>query len=248
MSAPGTASSAFENPPRARQLSASEPAPGEPTGPAKDFSRAEALALAVVVTVAAHAIPGWHIFGRLWTHDVLGLRAIPWKTFHSLLFLLFGLLLAVPTLRRSGLVVGDVRTHWRWVLLVCGGPVLVAALVYPRLPVRPFADAGIQMWLISPLAQSLVFIGYLYGRLDTAFPEPLHPRLPIRRSLVITAAFFAAWHIPGFVNMPAWYAAFQLFYTGIAYLVPALSRQWTGSILYVLAGHMAINFIAWAAN
>ncbi|MET0396800.1 MAG: CPBP family intramembrane glutamic endopeptidase [Longimicrobiaceae bacterium] len=248
MSAPGPATSAFDNSPRARRLPAGEPAPGEPAGPAKDFSRAEALALAVVVTVAAHAIPGWYIFGRLWTRDVFGVHAIPWGTFHSLLCLLFGLLLAAPTWRRSGLVLGDIRTHWRRVLPVCGGPVLVAALVYPRLPVRPFADAGIDMWLISPLAQSLVFIGYLYGRLDTAFPGLIHRRLPIRRSLAITAAFFALWHVPGFANMPAWYAAFQLFYTGVAYLVPALSRQWTGSILYVLAGHMAINFIAWAAN
>lgn len=220
-----------------------QPDPGRP-GP-REFTRGEVLALALVVTIAAHAIPAWHVFGKLWTEDALGVRAVPWRTFWYILFLLFGLLLTLPTRRRSGLILGDIRSQWRRVLLVCGGPVLVTAVVYPLLPVRPFADAGFQMWALSPLAQSLVFIGYIYGRLDTAFPGPVHPRLPVRQSLAITAAFFALWHVPGFWSLPAGYAVFQLLYTGVAYLVPALSRQWTGSILYVVLCHTAINFIAW---
>ncbi|HEX2094352.1 MAG TPA: CPBP family intramembrane glutamic endopeptidase, partial [Longimicrobiaceae bacterium] len=218
MSALGPARSGLDDPARHCQPVAGEalshPLP-EPLGP-KELTRGEALALALVVAIAAHAIPAWHVFGRLWTEDALGFRAVPWRTFRYILFLLFGLLLTLPTRRRSGLVLGDIRSQWRRVLLVCGGPVLITALVYPLLPVRPFANAGFQMWAISPLAQSLVFIGYIYGRLDTVFSDFVHPRLPVRQSLVITAGLFALWHVPGFWSLPAGYALFQLFYTSVA--------------------------------
>lgn len=210
--------------------------------------RLEWLALALVLTIASHAVPGWRFLARPWQSDFLGLHSIPWATYVRILFLMFGLALVLPTRRRSGLIVGDIRTHWRKVVLVCGGPVLLTLLVYPQLPVRPFANAGSHMWLISPFAQSLVFIGYIYGRLEPLFPSFIHPRVQVRWALVITAGFFAAWHLPGFTSLPVGYAVFQLGYTGIAYVIPALSRQWTGSIFYVALCHTAINFIAWATS
>jgi membrane protease YdiL (CAAX protease family) len=45
---------------------------------------------------------------------------------------------------------------------------------------------------------------------------------------------------------PAGFVAFQMFYTFLLLLLIGLSRQWTGSILYVTAAHTAINLIAWA--
>jgi len=135
------------------------------------------------------------------------------------------------------------------VLLVCGAPILLTALVYPNLAERPFAGASWSLWAISPVAQDLVFIGLLYGFLDTAFPGDVLPRIPLRRALVLTALFFALWHVPNLSSgMSAGYVAFQLGYAAVGVIVVGLSRQWTGSILYGTLTHTAINAIAWTTS
>jgi membrane protease YdiL (CAAX protease family) len=204
--------------------------------------------LALVLTISAQVFPRWRVFEQMWVQDVLGLRGLSWHWYASLVFLGFGLLLTLPTRERSGLRIGSIRAHWRGVLLVCGGSVLATALVYPQLPVRPWGDQPATMWLVSPLAQSLIFIGYLYGRLERAFPGPVHPRIPVARALLLTVTFFGFWHLPNGFSMPAGYFVFQLFYTSALAVVPGLSRQWTGSILYAVLTHSAINFIAWYAS
>ena len=88
------------------------------------------------------------------------------------------------------------------------------------------------MWLISPAAQDLVFVGFLYGRFEKLFPTDVHARLPIRWALVITALYFAAWHLPNFGAMNPWYVLFQLVYVIFGCIVMGLSRQWTGSVIY----------------
>lgn len=208
----------------------------------------EELLLALVLTVSAQVFPRWRVFERLWVEDVLGLRALSWHWYVNLVFLAFGLLLALSARERSGLRVGAIRAHWRGVLLVCGVSVLATALVYPRLPVRPWGGESATMWLVSPLAQSLVFIGYLYGRLEQAFPGHVHPRVPVARALLLTVFFFSFWHLPNAFSMPAGYFLFQLFYTSVLAVVPGLSRQWTGSIVYAVLTHSAVNFIAWHAS
>lgn len=211
-------------------------------------ARREGLAVAAALTLAAIAVPSSGVLTRLWTNDVLGLRRLPWPSLHSFALLVFGLLLALPTRERSGLRVGRIREHWPRVLLVCGLPPLLTALVYPNLPVRPFSGAYPTMWLVSPLAQTLVFIGFIYGYLEPRFPEYLHPRIPVRRALVLTMLLFAFWHVPNFLGTSAGYVWFQLFYTGVLGIVPALSRQWTGSIWYAALCHSGVNFVAWAAS
>jgi membrane protease YdiL (CAAX protease family) len=225
------------------------PAPtATPTSGPDRFARREGVAVAVALTLAASAVPGSRTFAHLWSEDVLGLRGLPWPVFHSFALLAFGLLLALPTRERSGLRVGAVREHWPRVLLVCGLPPLLAALVYPNLPVRPFSGAYVTMWLVSPLAQTLVFQGFLYGYLEPRFPEYVHPRVPVRWALVIVMLLFAFWHVPNFLGTAPRYVWFQLFYTGVLGIVPALSRQWTGSIWYAALCHSAVNFVAWAAS
>jgi membrane protease YdiL (CAAX protease family) len=210
-------------------------------------SRAAVLALALVVTVAARAIPAWSVLLTLWRDELGGEATLSYELFHDLVLLAMGLGLALSAPRRSGLTLGSVRAHWRGVLIVCGGPVLVTAAVYPMLPERPFTGASWSLWAVSPLAQDLVFIGYLYGRLARAFPGPVHPRLPWSRALLVTAMFFAIWHVPNLSSiMSAGYVGFQLAYAAVGLAIVGLSRQWTGSILYAWLTHAAVNAIAWA--
>jgi membrane protease YdiL (CAAX protease family) len=212
------------------------------------LARREGIAVALALTLGAMTVPGSRTLGRLWSEDFLGLRSVPLPVVGSFALLAFGLLLSLPTRERSGLRVGSIREHGRRVLLVCGLPPLLTALVYPNLPVRPFSGAYFTMWLVSPLAQTTVFLGFLYGYLEPRFPGYVHPRVPVRWALALTMLLFALWHVPNFLGMAPGYVWFQLFYTGVLGIVPALSRQWTGSIWYAALCHSAVNFVAWASS
>ena len=207
-------------------------------------TRIEWLVLAATLTFASHAVTD-NLFLFSWTRVPSILREMGMENFWYLLSLLFGLALALSAPRRSGLRIGDVRPHLRGVLAACGIPVILAAIIYPLLPVRPFSGAAAGLWLISPPAQDLLFIGYLYGRLEPLYPYFVSPRIPVRRALVITALFFSAWHLPNFSTIPSGFVVFQISYTFAIFIVAGLSRQWTGSMLYFTLSHMGINFIAW---
>lgn len=229
----------------------------EPVVPARDAAsrrarlsalQREELTLALVLTITISLFPRWRPFEQAWVQNFAGLKSLSWEWYVSILFVAAGLLLTLPARQRSGLRVGRIREHWRGVLLVCGGAVLATAIVYPQLSVRPFGDQSAVMWTLSPIGQQLIFLGYLYGRLEQSFPGHVHPRVPLARALLLTVCFFALWHLPNFFAMPVGYVLFQLFYTGVLAIVPGLSRQWTGSIYYALLTHAAVNFIAWYAS
>jgi membrane protease YdiL (CAAX protease family) len=120
-------------------------------------------------------------------------------------------------------------------------------MVYPFTS-QPFTGQSIGMWLISPAAQDLLFTGYLYGLLDTAFPGRVNARLPVNRAVFFTAVFFALWHVPNFSGIQPSYVVFQLAYTFVGGAWVLLARQLTGSVLPGIATHMAVNFIAWAGG
>ncbi|MCO6439189.1 MAG: CPBP family intramembrane metalloprotease [Phycisphaerae bacterium] len=101
------------------------------------------------------------------------------------------------------------------------------------------------MWLISPLAQDLLFAGYIYGLFDTVFAGYAHSRVRIRWAVLITAAYFGLWHVPNFAGMDTGYVLFQLLYTTVGGAWILLARQYTGSILPGVLTHMACNFIGW---
>jgi len=104
------------------------------------------------------------------------------------------------------------------------------------------------MWVISPLAQDLLFIGYLYGRFQPLAGRLLARRVPINPALIITAVFFAIWHLPNFYAMPASYVIFQLVYVFLGLIWTGMTRVLTGSIFYSVLVHMAVNAIAWAVR
>lgn len=209
-------------------------------------SRATCLALALVVTVAARAVPDWPYLQVAYVRSQGGsVAGQSMDLFANLVLLVMAALLCLSAPLRSGLRIGAIREHWRGVLIVCGGPIVLAAIVYPNLTERPFAGAGASMYTVSPLAQELLFAGFLYGHLERAFPGHLHARLRLRKAVPLTAVFFAIWHLPNFgSDMSAGFVAFQLIYTGLGALVGGLARQWTGSMIYGLVPHCVNNWIA----
>jgi membrane protease YdiL (CAAX protease family) len=217
-----------------------------PPAVAAALSRRDALRIAFLITAAAIAVPNSYLLAHLWREQLGGRDSgVPWAWFRALALLVVGVVLALGDRRRSGLTIGRVRGQWRRVALVCGVPIAATALVYPRLPVRPFADAGTEMWLLSPFAQDLVFLGVLYGFVDLAFRHRVHPRVAVHWTLVIGALCFAAWHAPALLTATRpGFIAFQMLYVAVGYVLVGLSRQWTGSILYATLTHSVINAIA----
>lgn len=205
----------------------------------------ELLALALVLTIAAHAVPVWlfHWLPAGFLSWRFQSRYVQWS--YDCLALALAALLAVPTPHRSGIRVGRFSQH-RWtVLAIMAVPILLTAMIYPRLQTRPFAGMSASMWVVSPLAQDLLFIGYLYGRFEPLVSRPLVRRVPVNFALIITALFFAAWHLPNLRAMPAGYVMFQLVYVFVGFIWTGMTRLLTGSILYSVLVHMAVNAIAW---
>lgn len=240
------------------------------------LNRWEALALSLAITLTALALPSSNVVEALWhrlqpppTYTLTNSRdgadkewriveqpakasLLPsWVTFARFadtLLLLFGLALTLPARSASGLRIGDVRNHWRKLLLLIGGPLLLTAIVYPNLSVRPFAGADLSIWLISPAAQDLIFGGTVYRLLRPHFATPIHRRIPMEWTLPVGGLFFAGWHVQNYTHMPADYVTFQLFYTWAAFTFVGLTRQWTGSLYYIIFAHMAGNGLVWAVK
>ena len=201
------------------------------------------LMLAFLLIVASRTLPlrlacfayynEWEIVARL------GYPAV-----YDLSFLAFSLLLIAHDPVGYGVRVGSIGTMWRRVLLFCGGPLIITAIVCSQIS-TPFSGGPITDWLISPIAQDLLFAGYLYRHLSEHFPGLVHDRLPIAKAILITAGFFALWHVPllPMENVGA-FIWFQLLYTFVGACLMGLVRQWTGSLVYGTLAHMAGNAIA----
>lgn len=211
--------------------------------------RFKELLIAALVVALAWLLPKLpYYFSTLDTYFTQQ-NTIGHDALHDLILLILAILLVTPSLKRSGVCLGDIRPHWQKVALVCITPVILVAIVFPLITPKPFTGYSATMWLRSPLAQALIFIGYLYGRLALVFPSVIHDKLRIHWALVIAALYFAAWHIPNFAgNASASFVIFQLIYTFALFIIVGLSRQWTGSVLYYTLTHASINFIAWYAS
>ena len=205
--------------------------------------RPEALLLALVLVVTFHSIPVW-VFSMLpaqQIYDRLGSNGygILYYAISGVMPLI--LCLAAPS--RSGLKLGIYRGQTLKVIGICALPIVLTGIIYP-LTSRPFAGTGTGTWLVSPAAQDLLFAGYLYGLFEAVFPGTVHPRLRLRRAVLLTPIFFALWHTPNFGGMAASYVSFQLLYTMIGGAWMLLARQLTGSVIPGIFTHMSCNFIS----
>lgn len=206
--------------------------------------RRETLLLAFVLVFAHHAAPWWlfrYLPAREW-YDQLGRNG--YANLYDAITGILPLILCCAAPARSGLTLGRWRGQTLQVLAICLVPIALTAIFY-RFTSQPFSGGAVGVWLISPAAQDLLFSGYLYGLIDSAFPGPIHGRVRLNKAIFLTAAFFALWHVPNFWGLPASYVSFQLLYTLLGGAWMLLTRQLTGSILPGLGTHMACNFLAW---
>ena len=209
------------------------------------LSGTEVLFVALTLVVAHHAIPTWllwRVLPGLRIYQRLGPEAF--SNIHDAISGIMPILLCLGAASRSGLKLGTWRPRiWR-IIGVCTLPAILVAIVNPFTS-QPFTGGRIGGWLISPPAQDLLFMGYLYGLIHAAFPGRIAARVPLDKAVLITAAFFSAWHIPNFLGIGPAFVIFQLFYTFLFCAWISLTRQWTGSVIPVMLSHMAANFVDW---
>ncbi len=206
--------------------------------------RIEFLLLAVLLVYASHAIPSWLVYEILRGSDGVIRDAIGTANWHAVLSLVFSLVLIAHDPQGYGVRIGQVRDKWLWLLLLCLVPIALTYIVYPRLAVKPFSGGPISIWLISPLAQDLLFAGYFYEKFSHLFPGKISERVPVERTVFVTAFYFSLWHTPGLASGLGAFIWFQLIYTYFGACLVGLIRQWTGSFLYITLVHMAVNLIA----
>ncbi|MEP3479116.1 MAG: CPBP family intramembrane glutamic endopeptidase [Fuerstiella sp.] len=202
------------------------------------------LPLAMILVFSSHALPAW--VRSMAQHFQWPLvKTIGAQNFEQIIFLVFSVALVCHDPRGYGLRLGDgMRKKWVWVLMICAIPIMLTAVVYPLLPSKPFSGGPISTWLISPLAQDLLFAGFLYRWFSIHFPGKLSQAIPMNRCVVLTAACFSLWHTPNIAFGIGPFIWFQLAYTFFGACLVGVIRQWTDSLLYITIVHMAVNCIA----
>ncbi len=218
----------------------------------------QAVVLAFVVMIAATEI------GRIVQELISSSDGFGWRGYataserriQDIALLGFGIVLVSAAPRRSGISLGTLRNAPKAVVacLVVFGvsaafrylPFDFPASIEPTRS-RLFRGCwGTTSWLVSPLAQELIFSGFVFGSLDRHFPRRWHRILPITTAGLLTALLFGLWHlIPDYLagHNSGGFVAFRFVYTAAGMLIYTMTRVWTGSIIYALLTHTAVNFM-----
>jgi len=199
------------------------------------------LCNAFVILVASHAVPAWL---EAVTRNNAIQQWVGTQNMLALWSLLFSVVLIAHDPAGYGLRVGDIRRQWKWVVPLCIVPLVLTWIVYPRLPVRPFTGDPMATWLISPLAQDMLFAGYFYRQFEKTFPGTVSKSLPFHKTILVTAAYFSVWHAVGLLYGAGSFVYFQMVYTFFGACLMGAIRQYTDSFIYITAVHIGANFIA----
>lgn len=199
--------------------------------------------LRVVVVLALVSIT-FHWVNNFWYFETRGLfdkLGECWSYPASQVVL--GLALTVWAPGAFGLRWGRTRSEVRTVALYAVAMIGVCAVV--MLFVRtPFYGGCVAIYVVVPLAEELLFRGFLFASTEQAFPRRLSGfGRSISVATILTAVAFSAWHLGG-LTMPQGFIWFQLVYTFVAGFLWGILRERTGSIWSGWLIHAAINACA----
>lgn len=206
---------------------------------ARPARRVAAIVLTAAMTFHWIPVHWWHHVGHLF-----GRLPEPWP--YRLSSLSLAVLLTIWAPRTFGLIWARTWTAHRMVTIVGGG--MVAVAIVGMLFIRvPFYGGSSAIFLCVPLAEELLFRGFLFAVLDDAFPRKWSfGRLRLSIAIVVTAFAFGLWHLGG-LRMPTdGFIMFQVIYATIAGLLLAIMRENTGSIWAPWVVHFVVN--TWAVT
>ncbi len=160
---------------------------------------------------------------------------------YPIVVLAIGLALTLWAPRRFGLVPANTRKNRR-VISTIGGVMAVVACTTMLFMSTPFYGGTMAYYLIVPLAEEVLFRGFLFAVIDDAFPRRVRiGRYDVALAVFITAIAFGLWHLSGLRWPTSGFTWFQLFYTTIAGLGMGIIRQATGSIWGSWGVHFIVN-------
>jgi len=180
--------------------------------------------------------------------DNLVMRALGDETLAvSLIKFTLAILLCLSSRIASGLQIGDRagwKRHWLAVIFIWVLPVIVVAILFPALGKPDHTYKSMGFWLVTPIAQQLLFSGYIYGQMQFIFGRPAHTGMralgaaPLVRSFLFALSFWPLLRAsePGPVITQMAYAfLYSLWILNI--------RRWTDSVWPCVLNHLLVNML-----
>jgi len=208
--------------------------------------RAYKIALALVVTLGLAALPIY------WVTSLIGFdRLVGPPNAHAYMLLLAGIALTCYNPDAFGVVLGRHRRAW-WLYALGFGFLVVYVPVFKLLdPFYQPLPSNISLFTIGPLAEELIFRGFLFAVLVDLAGNRYNSQKLITAPVVWNAVLFGLWHLGPLyraaidgVTADLWQAPIRVLVTGLGGLYLAALRQKTGSILAPTLLHSLFNLLA----
>lgn len=181
-----------------------------------------------------------------WRHTAGLFEALDRTWSYGLSLTLLGVAMTIWSPRVFGLTWSQTWRERRLVARVGGAMFLIAAIGMLFIRV-PFFGQSAAFFLCIPLAEELLFRGFVFAALDDAFPRRLTiARFRFAAATLLSSVAFGLWHLGGLQWPSDGFTVFQVTYTTIAGFLFALMRERTGSLIAPWIVHALVN--AWAVN
>jgi hypothetical protein len=168
----------------------------------------------------------------------------------SLLKLIFAFLLCLFTFQSSGLTFGGKagwRRHWLAVFFFFVLPLVLCAILYPLLGGKPAPGHGklLAFWLVTPVAEQLLFSGFIYGQMQAVFGKPSQAVAgAFSAAPIVTAFLFALYFWPELRNANESGSALLHMILAFIYSAWILNlRRWTASVWLCVLNHVLMNVL-----
>lgn len=209
------------------------------------------LVLALVVTFGLVALPIY------WLHRLIGLeRLVGPPNAHAYMLLLAGIALTCYNPEAFGVTLGRHRRAW-WLYAIGFGFLVIYVPLFKLLdPFYQPLPSFIGMFMIAPLAEELIFRGFLFAVLVDLANRPeagkrYNPRKILTAPVIWNAILFGLWHLGPLyraayegTTADLWQVPVRVVVTGLGGLYLAALREKTGSILGPTLFHMLFNLVA----
>lgn len=211
---------------------------------------AEGVRAAAPGRVAAVLVTGaitFHWIPAFWSHTLQPVAAFlgpNWADYSTLLLL--GFVLTIWSPGAFGLRLGNTLRRRRFVLTMAA--ILLVPMIVGMLFMRtPFFGGTRAAYVCVPLAEELLFRGFVFAVLAQAFPRSWSVgSVRVSVAVVVSAIAFGLWHLGG-LRLPAnSFICLQLLYTTLGGLGFGLLRENTGSLWACWTVHFLVNL--WAVE
>jgi membrane protease YdiL (CAAX protease family) len=202
--------------------------------------------LALIVTFGLAALPIYWTT-RLWGFDGL----VGPRNAHAYMLLVAGIALTCYNPGAFGVALGRHKRAW-WLYALGFGFLIVYVpafkLIDPFYQPRP---GWIGLFTIGPLAEELIFRGFLFAVLVDLAGKRYNPKKLLTAPVIWSGVLFGLWHLGPLyraaiegVTADLWQVPVRVVVTGLGGLYLAALREKTGSILGPTLLHMLFNLLA----